>query len=56
MKKIFFIILFSLIFSNFSFSKTIDVGLHELEVPNKFNLINFFDYEVMKLKGCPILS
>ena len=47
MKKIFFIILFSLIFSNFSFSKTIDVGLHELEVPNKFNLINFFDYEVM---------
>jgi len=47
MKKIFLIILFSLLFSNFSFSKTMDVGLHELEVPNKFNLIDFFEYEVM---------
>ena len=40
MKKIFLVIFFSLIFSNLSFSKTLDVGLHKLEVPNNFYLID----------------
>ena len=48
MKKILLIIFFSLIFLNHSFSKIIDVGLNKLEVPNKFNLIDFSVFEVMK--------
>ena len=36
MKKFLLIIFFSLIFSNFSFSKSINLGLHNLDVQNKF--------------------
>ncbi len=41
MKKIFFVIFFSIMLSNLSFSKTLDVGFYKLEVPNKFYLINW---------------
>ncbi len=41
MKKILFVIFFSLMLSNLSFSKTLDVGFHKLKVPNKFYLINW---------------
>ncbi|MBT7010172.1 MAG: hypothetical protein HN959_01230 [Flavobacteriaceae bacterium] len=44
MKKFLFIIFFSLIFSNFSFSKSINLGLHNLDVPNKFVVINWSEY------------
>ena len=47
MKKILLLIFFSFIFLNQSFSKTIDVGLNKLEVPNKFNLIDFSTFELM---------
>ena len=47
MKKILLSIFFSFIFLNQSFSKTIDVGLNKLEVPNKFNLIDFSTFELM---------
>ena len=44
MKKFLLIIFFSLIFSNFSFSKSINLGLHNLDVPNKFVVINWSEY------------
>ena len=44
MKKFLLIIFFTLIFSNFSFSKSINVGLHNLDVPNKFVVINWSEY------------
>ena len=44
MKKLLFIIFFTLILSNFSFSKSINVGLHNLDVPNKFVVINWSEY------------
>ena len=47
MKKILLLIFFSFIFLNKIFSKTIDVGLYRLEVPNKFNLIDFSTFELM---------
>ena len=47
MKKILLLIFFSFIFLNQSFSKTIDVGLNKLEVPNKFNLIDFSTFKLM---------
>ena len=40
MKKILFTIFFFLMFLNNSLSKTLDVGLHKLEVPNNFYLID----------------
>ena len=46
MKKFLFIIFFTLIFSNFSFSKSINVGLHNLDVPNKFVVINWSEYSL----------
>ena len=45
MIKIPFIIIFFLIFLNNSFSKTLDVGLHKLEVPNNFHLKDLYQYE-----------
>jgi len=47
MKKLLLLIFFSFIFLNQSFSKTIDVGLNKLEVPNKFNLIDFSTFKLM---------
>ena len=47
MKKILLIIFFSLILLNHSFSKIINVGFNKLEVPNKFNLIDFSAFEAM---------
>jgi len=47
MKKLSLLIFFSFIFLNQSFSKTIDVGLNKLEVPNKFNLIDFSTFKLM---------
>jgi len=44
MKKFLLIIFFFLIFSNFSFSKSINLGLHNLDVPNKFVVINWSEY------------
>ena len=41
MRKILSIIFFSLIIFNISFAKTIDVGLHKLEIPSKFYLVNW---------------
>ena len=41
MKKILSVIFFSLIIFNISFAKTLDVGLHKLEVPSKFYLVNW---------------
>ena len=45
MKKILFIIFFSLLFTNISFAKTLDVGLHKLELPSKFYLIKYSDLD-----------
>ena len=41
MRKILSIIFFSLIMFNFSFAKNLDVGMHNLDVPNKFYLVNW---------------
>ena len=43
MKKILLALFFILIVFNNSFSKTLDLGSHTLEVPSKFNLINWTD-------------
>jgi hypothetical protein len=48
MIKIPFIIIFFLMFFNNSFSKTLDVGLHKLEVPNNFYLKDVNQYEFSK--------
>ena len=41
MKKILLSLFFILIVFNNSFSKILDLGSHTLEIPNKFNLINW---------------
>ncbi|MDC3139458.1 SHOCT domain-containing protein [Candidatus Pelagibacter sp.] len=41
MRKILSIIFFSLIMFNFSFAKNLDVGMHNLDVPSKFYLVNW---------------
>ena len=46
MKKILFKIFLFLIFPNICAAKTLDVGLHKLELPNKFYLISYSDLDV----------
>ena len=41
MKKILFKIFLFLMFVNICSAKTLDVGLHKIELPNKFYLINY---------------
>ena len=41
MRKILSIIFFSLIIFNFSFAKNLNVGMHNLDVPSKFYLVNW---------------
>ena len=40
MRKILSVIFFSLIMFNISFAKNLDVGMHNLDVPSKFYLVN----------------
>ena len=46
MKKILFKIFLFLMFANICAAKTLDVGLHKLELPNKFYLISYSDLDV----------
>ena len=46
MKKILFKIFLFLMFANICSAKTLDVGLHKLELPNKFYLISYSDLNV----------
>ena len=41
MRKILSVIFFFLIMFNISFAKNLDVGMHNLDVPNKFYLVNW---------------
>ncbi len=41
MRKILSVIFFSLIMFNISFAKNLDVGMHNLDVPSKFYLVNW---------------
>ena len=51
MKKILFKIFLFLMFTNICAAKTLDVGLHKLELPNKFYLISYSDLDVDFSKG-----
>ena len=51
MKKILLKIFLFLMFVNICSAKTLDVGLHKLELPNKFYLISYSDLDVDFSKG-----
>ena len=47
MKNFFIIIIFSFVFLTNSFSKILEFQSHKIDVPNKFYLLDWSDYEFM---------